>query len=211
MLDLVLVLLVLTNFELLGSSRLRGCIRTVSVQGVLLGVLPLVAGTGGLTLSLALIALTSAVLKGLIFPWMLLRALREARVKREVEPFVGYNASVLFGVLSLAGCVFLSWRLPLPVPELSELLVPVAFSTILVGLFVIVSRRKALTQVLGYLVFENGIYCFGVAILYHAPLLVELGLLLDLLVAVFVMGITIFHISQTFDSIDTERLASLKE
>ena len=75
----------------------------------------------------------------------------------------------------------------------------------------IVSRRKALSQVLGYLVFENGIYIFGAGIAYKAPLLVELGVLLDVLVAVFVMGIAIFHISREFDSIDTTRLSSLRD
>ena len=81
----------------------------------------------------------------------------------------------------------------------------------LVGLFVIISRKKALTQVLGYLVLENGIYAFGVGIAQSAPLIVELGVLLDVFVAVFVMGITIFHINRQFDHIDTDRMAFLRD
>ena len=80
----------------------------------------------------------------------------------------------------------------------------------LVGLFLIIGRKKALSQVLGYLVFENGIYAFGVGVAYEAPLLVELGVLLDVFVAVFVMGIAIFHIRREFDSIDTTRLETLR-
>ena len=75
----------------------------------------------------------------------------------------------------------------------------------------IVSRRKALTQVLGYLVMENGIYAFGVGLVPGTPVLVELGILLDVLVAVFVMGITIFHINREFEHLDTSRLTTLSD
>jgi hydrogenase-4 component E len=93
----------------------------------------------------------------------------------------------------------------------SPLIVPVALFTSLIGLFVIISRKKALTQVLGYLVLENGIYAFGVGLVHNAPLVVELGVLLDVFVAVFVMGIAIFHINRQFDHIDTDRMVLLKD
>ena len=83
--------------------------------------------------------------------------------------------------------------------------------TTLTGLLIIVSRRKALTQVVGYLAMENGIYAFGAALAVKEPLLLEMGVLLDVLVAVFVMGITIHHISREFDHIDTDRLSELKD
>jgi hydrogenase-4 component E len=89
--------------------------------------------------------------------------------------------------------------------------VPVAFSTLACGLFLVVARKKALTQALGYLIFENGIFTFGLAVLPEAPLAIEVGILLDALVAILVMGITIFHINRAFDSISTERLTALKD
>jgi hydrogenase-4 component E len=98
----------------------------------------------------------------------------------------------------------------LPEPVMSSLIVPVAFFTIMSGLFLIVSRRKALTQVLGYLVLENGIYAFGVALVDKQPMLVEMGILLDIFVAIFVMGIAIFHINREFDHIDTDKLSGLR-
>ena len=145
------------------------------------------------------------------FPWLLARVLRDADVHREVEPIVGYTASLLIGTLTLALSLWLSPRLPLPTKPIASLLVPVALFTMLAGLFLIVSRRKALTQVLGYLVLENGIYAFGVGLVQGTPLLVELGVLLDVFVAVFVMGIAIFHINREFDHIDTDRLAVLRD
>lgn len=209
--DTILVVLVLSNFLLLGSSRLAVCIRVVAVQGILLGVLTLLAHEDGVTLRVLLLALVSAGVKGAVFPWLLTRALREANVRREIEPYVGYNLSILIGTVALAVSLWLSVRLPLPSQPLSSLVVPVALFSILVGLLVIVSRKKALTQVLGYLVLENGIYAFGVGLVQRAPVVVELGVLLDVFVAVFVMGIAIFHINREFDHIDTDRLATLRD
>lgn len=210
-LDLLMVLLLFTNLRLLGMSRLGGSIRTVAGQGVLLGVIALLAHADHLTGRVLLIGLAGMTLKGFVFPVLLFRALRGAKVRREIEPFVGYTASILAGVAAFLISLLVAARLPLPDAAVSSLMVPAALSTLFVGLFLIVSRKKALTQVLGYLVFENGIYAFGVSVALQAPLLVELGVLLDIFVAVFVMGITIFQISREFDSIDTTRLATLKE
>jgi hydrogenase-4 component E len=101
--------------------------------------------------------------------------------------------------------------MPLPSPGTPPLLVPAAMFTALTGLFVIVGRRSAIVQALGYLAMENGIAAFGMAIAEQEPLLVEMGTLLDAFVAVFVMGITIFHINREFDSIDAVRLSTLKD
>lgn len=204
MLKTLMILVVLTNLRTLGTSRLPSCIAAVGLQGLLLAVIPFLEG------HVALALLTGAV-KGFGFPWLLGRALREARIHREVEPVVGYNLSFVFGLVSLMAGVAVAARLPVLAPLPSPWMLPVAFSTMLVGLFVIVTRKKALTQALGYLVFENGVYLFGVTVVPESPLVMELGILLDLLVGVFVMGIAIFHISRTFDSIDTDRLSALHD
>ena len=211
LLDTIMVLLVFTNLRLLGLNRLHASIRTVATQGVLLGIVALLANSGHLTLRFIAIGVAGIVLKGVVFPWLLFRALRGARVRREVEPLIGYVPSVLAGVGSFLISLWVAARLPLPSTVASDLLVPTSLSILFVGLFLVVSRKKALSQALGYLVFENGIYAFGVGIAYEAPALVEMGILLDVFVAVFVMGITVFHISREFDSIDTTRLATLKE
>jgi hydrogenase-4 component E len=210
-LDTLLVLIVLTNLKLLGSSRLGGCIRVVAAQGVLLGGLPLLAAGEMPGMRALMLSAAGVGLKGIVFPWLLLRALREAKVQREVRPYLGYTASMLLGGGALGTALWATARLPLPPAVRSSLLVPVALATMLTGLLIIVSRSKAITQVLGYLVFENGIYAFGVGIAPDAPILVELGILLDVFVAVFVMGITIFHISREFDDIDTEQLSALRD
>jgi hydrogenase-4 component E len=210
-LDGLIVVLILTNFKLLGSSRLSACIRVVAIQGVLLGVLALLAGEGELMLRIILLAGVTVLVKGIVFPWLLLRTLRGADVRREMEPFVGYTPSLMVGVGFIALAIWMGARLPLPVPAKSPLVVPLALFTIMVGFFVVISRRKALTQVLGYLVMENGIYAFGLAFATNQPLLIELGTLLDVFTAVFIMGITIFHINREFDHIDTDLLNTLRD
>jgi hydrogenase-4 component E len=209
--DVILVLLVLTNLRLLGASRLGASIRTVAVQGILLGALALLAHHDHLTMAVLLVALGGTALKGVVFPWLLFRALRQAEVQREVEPFVGSILSLLAGVAALGGSLWLARRLSLPEPPNSSLLVAVALFSILAGLFLIITRKKAISQVLGFLVMENGIYAFGVGLVLESPLLVELGVLLDVFVAVLVMGIIIFHISREFDHIDTHELSNLRD
>jgi hydrogenase-4 component E len=209
--DTLLVFLTLTSLLLLGSSRLIGCIRTVALQGVLLGALTVAAHAADLSLRPLLLAVAIIILKGVVFPWLLARVLRDAVAQRDVEPFVSYTVSLLIGTGSLGLSLWLSRRLPLPTAPLTSLLLPVALFTIFAGLLLIVSRRKALTQVIGYLVLENGIYIFGVGLVQGTPVLVELGVLLDVFVAVFVMGIALFHINREFDHVDADRLVVLRD
>jgi hydrogenase-4 component E len=209
--EAVLALLVITDLLLLGSSRLRSCIRVVAVQGIVVSLLPLLLHGGeGAARAWALTAGGVAV-KGAIFPLVLHRVLREAGVRREVEPFVGHTLSVLVGASAVVFALWVDARLHLPATVAgSPLTVPVGLATMLIGLFVIVSRRKAITQVLGYIVVENGIYAVGVALVGGVPLLVELGVLLDVFVAVFIMSIAAYHISREFDHIDVDQLDRLR-
>jgi hydrogenase-4 component E len=210
-LDTALVLLALTSILLLGSSRLARCIRIVAFQGVLLGALTIAAHAHEIGVRVVMLAALILVLKGAAFPWLLSRVLRGADVRREIDPLVSYNLSLLAGAFGLALSFWLSARLPLPTAPASTLAVPVALFTTLVGLFLIVSRRTALMQVLAYLVLENGIYTFGVGVVEGTPMIVELGVLLDVFVAVFVMGIAIFHINREFDHIDADQLTMLRD
>ncbi|HVN85705.1 MAG TPA: hydrogenase [Candidatus Binatia bacterium] len=209
--DTPLVLVALTGLLLVASSRLTRCIRIVAFQGALLGVITVAVHQHEFLARPLMLAAAIVALKGAVFPWLLSRVLREADVRREVEPIVGYISSLLLGTLMLAISFRLSAQLPLPTPAVSSLVVPVALFTTFIGLFLIVSRRTALMQVLAYVVLENGIYVFGVGLVQGTPILVELGVLLDVFVAVFVMGIAIFRINREFDHIDTEQLTLLTD
>lgn len=205
----ILFAVILLNFFLLGTSRLGACIRVVAVQGALLSLLPpLVHGVNGHTLLLAAGALA---LKGGGIPWLLFRAIRQVRIRREMEPRIGYIATLLLGALTTAGAFIFADRLPLLAEHRESLFIPASLATLAVGFLLLITRRKAITQVLGYLVFENGIFIFGILLAEAMPLMVEAGVLLDMLVAIFVMGIVMNHINREFSSLDTENLCLLKE
>ncbi len=207
--ELLLILVVLANFVVLGTARLSTCVRSVAVQGILLGLAPVLLFPEWSTHRMVLAAGT-IVIKGLVVPRFLLWAIREASVRREVEPRLGYGASLFLGTVALALAFALAERWPLPV-EGGGLLVAVAVTTLVHGLFVLTARRKAITQVVGYIMMENGIYLIGLTQAERVPFLVELGVLLDVFVGIFIMGIVVFHINREFDSIDASRLAELAE
>jgi hydrogenase-4 component E len=208
--DFVAVLLVLANLWLLGTSRLAVCIKAVAVQAVLLAVIGVLMNAGALGVRIVLVLAISTLVKAWLLPWLLRRAAREASVQREVEPLVGFTWSMMIGAALLGACFVIARPLHLPRQVQAGILIPVAMFTIVTGLFMIVSRKNAITQVLGYLSMENGIYAFGAAFALREPLLVEMGVLLDVFVGVFVMGIAIYHISREFDHIDVDQLNRLR-
>lgn len=205
-----MVALMLSSLALLISSRLTFYVQAVAFQGALLGLLPLMRHEHW-SLRVILLAAGTVIIKSIVFPRLLFRVIRDVGVRREIEPYLGYGSSLFSGILLLLFSLWLNSKLVLPRPTGSSLVITTSFFMIMVGFLIISSRRKAITQVLGYIVLENGIYAFGAALVPDAPLLVELGVLLDVFVAVFVMGILIFHISREFEHIDTDQLAELKD
>ena len=194
------------------SSRLVHCVRLVAIQGILLGVLPVIMwnwtkGIPGCEFWLSVSI--NIIIKGIVLPLLLIRAMHKAGVKRELEPLTGYSWSLL--IVSIAGALALWFGKTLNIAGVPALAVPAAALTVFTGLFIIISRRKALTQSLGFLAFENGIALFGVAMHLEYGFFVELGILLDVLVLVFVMGITVFQISREFEHIDADRLNLLTD
>lgn len=211
--DLLLLFLVLLDLYIIGTGRLVACVRGAAAQGALLSLLPLTLGHHldihvGHTL---LLFVGTLILKGLLIPYLLMRTIVHTHVRREVEPFVSLHASVLLGALLVALSFWLSQRLTLPRPPPSSLLVPAGLSTLFCGFLLLVSRKKAITQVVGYLMLENGIFVFAQFLTREMPIVVEMGILLDVLVGVFVMGIAINHINREFDHIDTAALTSLRD
>ena len=200
----------LSCFALLGTSRIGACIRWLSLQGIVFGLVPLILPDDGLSLRAVLLSAGNIALKGVAFPWLLLRIRARADFSREVDPFVGYIASILFGILALGLSVWLGLEMKPALARAPFVMLVSSIFLILVGLFLIISRKKALMQVIGYLVLENGIFLFGVITVVGTPLLVELGVLLDAFVGVFVMGIAIFHINREFGSMDIDRLTALR-
>jgi hydrogenase-4 component E len=208
--DPVLVLVLLTNFFVLGTSRLRAVINGTALQGVLLGTLTLLVHHE-LGLTPVLVAVGATAIKAIAIPWMLARAMREAAIRREVEPFISYILSLVLGAIGTGLAMLFAGTLPLAPEHVGSLLIPASLATVITGFILLTTRRKAITQVAGYLVLENGVFVMGLALIEAIPFFVEVGVLLDLLVAIFVMGIILFQINREFASLDTTRLSTLRE
>ncbi|NMA42770.1 MAG: hypothetical protein GX946_05245 [Oligosphaeraceae bacterium] len=214
LIEVLLLGFLLCSFMLAGSSRLMHCIKLVATQGLLLGILPLAVAKvdgGSLGGEALFVAFINVAVKGAALPYMLQKAMQKADVRRELEPLLGYAASGLVALILIAVSFWFAQQLNYSEQVVSRLAAPVAFSGILIGLFLIVARRKALTQVIGFLCFENSIALFGAGMMLHYGALIELGILLDVFVMVFVMGIAVFQIKQEFQHINADLLNTLKD
>jgi len=208
--EVVLLLVLMTNFAVLVTDRLSTCIRIMAIQGVLLAVLPLASGAP-FGFHIGLLTFGTIAIKAIVLPRILLWAIREAAVRRELEPAIGPIASVLLGLAAVGIAFGVATRLPHVAGHPAEGLVPVALASLMMGLVVLTTRRKALSLVIGYLMLENGIYVFGLTLAGDIPLLVELGVLLDVFVGVFIMGLVLFQINRELETQDSRRLTELRD
>ncbi|HZR84676.1 MAG TPA: hydrogenase [Candidatus Binatia bacterium] len=213
--DFLLAALTVTALYAVATSRLAACVRASALQGFILAALPLALewrdGLAPPSPHVLVLAFGALAIKAVAIPALLLRSIRAAGVRREVEPMASLHISILGAAALVALAFWIAGQMVPPFRLPSRLLVPVAVANVLLGFLLVVARRQAVTQVVGYLVLENGVFVFGLGLASHQPIAVELSVLLDVLVGVFVMGIAINHISQAFDHIDTTALASLRE
>jgi hydrogenase-4 component E len=212
--DILLVVILLSVLLSLSSNSLGTLVKIMAVQGIMVYLLPLLLehhssmGSGGLIFFQLMI-----LIKGVLIPGLLYIALKRISIRREIEPIVGYHASLFAGLIIILLSVFITGKLHQSLPSGHELLLMTAITTMSAGFFLMMSRRKAITQVIGYLMLENGIYLTGTALTKHSHTVyvVEFGVLLDLLVGVMVMGIILHNINHAFDDIDTDLLNRLKD
>jgi hydrogenase-4 component E len=209
-LNLLIGLAMGLNLVALGSSRLPSLIRTMSAQGVVLGIMPMLL-EHTTDWRVGAVALATVAGKGLLIPLLLRRAMRAVSIERELEPIIGFEVSLLLGAGSTIAAVAIARFLPLLPEHTGSLLVPGAIATVSTGFILLIGRVKAISQVCGYLILENGIYLFGLMLIKSTPLMVEAGVLLDLTVGVFVIGIIVDRIQRAFDSLDTRKLTALRE
>ncbi len=204
------IILILSCLFILGSSRPRTAIRVVAIQGIFLGLLPLVRSVGHISVAILILALSGILFKGIILPLLMQTVLKQTGIMREEHPIVSFSGSILIGVVLLGLSAWLSIQMQLP-SHISIVMTATALFLILVGLFLMISRRKAIMQTLAYLLLENGVYALGVSISLEFPLIVELGILLDVFVGVFLMGNMLFHLDREFQHTDVDRFTELSE
>lgn len=210
----ILVIILLSVLLSLGSTRLISLVKIMALQGIMVSLTPLfLKGHGTLSSGAIIFFQIMIMIKGLLIPGLLYMAVKRVAIKREIEPFIGYHASILSGLAILIFAVFITSQLHISLPAGHDIVLITAITTMASGFFLMMARSKAITQVIGYLMLENGIYLIGTALTKHSHTLyvVEFGVLLDLLVGVMIMGIILHNINSAFDDVDTTLLGRLKD
>lgn len=208
---LLAALILLTSFALLVQRRMFAILHIFAWQGFFLGLSTAIIGFATGVHHLYLSSLLTLGMKVILLPYILYKLILKLRIHREIESVVNVPTTMMFGI----ALVIFSYHLTEPIRQLSALMtrttLAVALATVMLGLLMMVTRRHAVSQIIGFLAMENGLFFAATSATYGMPMVVELGVALDLLIAAFIFGIFFFHINTTFDSLDVDQMAKLKE
>jgi hydrogenase-4 component E len=185
-------------------------IRVFALQSLLLAAIAVVVGYAYDAPHVYVVAVLTLVGKVVFLPWWLERLVRQIKIEQEIDAFINMSASMLVcGALTVV-----SYVVARPITSLERLgnnTLAVAIALMLIGVFLMINRRKAITQVLALLTMENGVMLAAIALTtYGMPLVVEIGIFFDVVIAVMVLGILVFRIRETFASMDVSKLNELK-
>jgi hydrogenase-4 component E len=204
-------ILLLTAFGMLVQRRVYGLIHLFAWQGLFLSVNTAIVGYISSRHHLYISSVLTLSLKVILLPYILHVLIIRLKIRKEVETIVNIPSTMFIGI----ALVIFSYHLTSSVTEHSTLItrstLAVALATVMIGLLMMITRRHAVTQIIGFLAMENGLFFAATSATYGMPLVVELGVALDVLIAAFIFGIFFFHIHTTFDSLDVEQMARLKE
>ena len=209
--NLLAAVLLLVSFGMLSQRRILSLIHLYTVQGLMLaGATALVAHATGQT-HLYWSAGITFLLKVILIPAMLHRLIRRLNVKWDVETLINVPTTMLIGI----GLVVIAFNLAAPISQFSASIarstLGIALATVLLSFMMMIIRGKAVPQVIGFLSMENGLFFAATAATYGMPMVVELGIALDVLVGIFILGVFMFQIREQFDSLDIRHLEKLKE
>ncbi|RME35616.1 MAG: formate hydrogenlyase [Gammaproteobacteria bacterium] len=208
---LLAALVLFSSFSMLAQPRLLSLVNTFALQGLLLSattvLVALVSGHHHLYLS----ALLTLLLKALLIPWMLRRLVNRLGLHGEIEPLERPNLVLLGAAALVVFCYYVS----LPIVQLSTMLtrntIAISMSVVLLGMLMMIARRQVVAHVVGFMSIENGLFFAAVVSTYGMPMVVELGIAFDVLVAAVLFGVFFFHIRESIDSLDVDRLNRLSE
>ena len=204
-------LLLLVSFAMLSQRRIVSLVNLLALQGALLCVATLLLAWRTGQQHLYLSAALTLALKVVGLPWLLHRLIRRLEVYWDTEPLLDMPRTMLIGLVT----VVFAFGLAQPIAELASTAtrnaIGIAVAVILLAFITMITRRKAMSQVVGFLSMENGLFFGAMSATYGMPMVVELGVALDILVAMLVLGVFFFQIREQFDSLDLHHLESLRE
>jgi hydrogenase-4 component E len=197
--DVSCILAVFLALTILATHRIVGMIKIFALQSFLLSLVPLFLHAEALSGRDIVLSLGTMVLKAVLVPTVLFWAIRHISMRSEIKPIIGLGTSILLGAVLIAVAFWVSLSLRLPGKLFASLVLPCSLATMLLGFMTMVTRTRAVTQVLGYLVIENGIFLFALSLFDAMPALIEMGILLDIFVGVLIMAIVLNHINEEFE------------
>jgi hydrogenase-4 component E len=202
--------MLVSAFLMVGQKSLFTTIRLYGVQSLLLATVAVVMAISDERPHLFLMATMTTILKGFVIPLFLMRVVDRIGIHREIEPFLNVPASLL----ACLGLTVVGYRVSTGFPEgtigVTHHVLGVGLSTLMIGLFLMVTRKKAISQVLALLTVENAIFLVALGITSGMPMVVELGIFFDVILAVLVLGVLVRRIVDRFESMDVSRLSKLK-
>ena len=211
LINLLAALMLLLAFGMLAQRRILTLIHLFAMQGAVLTANTFVVAFSTAQVHLYYSAVLTFVLKVVVLPWILHRLIDRLNIRWDVETLLNIPTIMLVGIV----VVILSFNLALPISELAGTVnrstLGIAMAAVLLAMLMMITRRKAVPQVIGFLAMENGPFFAATSATYGMPMIVELGIALDVLVGTFIFGIFFFHIRETFDSLDIHHLEKLKE
>jgi len=209
MINVLLITFLMTLFYMAIANRMRTYIKVLAFQGVLLFVVVFFQLKEIDTLNLSLILLETIGFKTIAVPLFLAHLLKRNNITREAEPFLPNFVSLIIVTLIVVVTILLSSAVK--DPNLDKIFFVVALSTLFTGLYFIASRRKIITHVMGYLIIENGVFVLSLAVGNEMPMLVNLGIMLDIFASVLILGIFLNKIGDVFKTVDVNELSELKD
>ena len=202
--------MLVSAFLMVGQKSLFTTIRLYGVQSLLLAAVAVIMAISDDRPHLLLMATMTTVLKGFVIPLFLMRVVDRIGIHREIEPFLNVPTSLL----ACLGLTVVGYRVSTGFPEgtvgVTHHVLGVGLSTLMIGLFLMVTRKKAISQVLALLTVENAIFLVALGITSGMPMVVELGIFFDVILAVLVLGVLVRRIVDRFESMDVSRLSKLK-
>ena len=211
LLNLLAAGLLLISFAMLSRRRTQRLITLYAWQGAILFVSTcLVAYGAGLT-ELWYSAALTLILKVIALPWILHRLIQRLGAQWDTEPIVNIPVTMLVGLALVIFAFGLAQPISMMATTITRNTLGIALAVILLSFLMMITRRKAVTQVIGFLAMENGLFFAATSATYGMPMVIELGIALDVLVGVFILGIFFFQIREQFDSLDLHHLEALRE
>ncbi|MFH1250147.1 MAG: hypothetical protein V1715_03480 [bacterium] len=206
---IILILFAISLLNISISNRLRGFARLLTFQGFLLFVLAFIQLHEVTILNLVFILLETLVFKTIVLPLFLDYVIKKNKITRETEPYMPYFVSLLI----VSAIILASFIIVQQIEGLTgnTLFFIVALSTLFTGLYIIISRKKLITHMMGYIVMENGVFILSLAIGNEMPMMVNTGILIDLFIGVLVMGIFVNKIGDVFKEANNEYLSQIKD